>query len=362
MTHRTLRAVDESRAFEPTKRFDELSLYHVAFDRLNGGNDTEAALTRMVANEGRVAVIGPSGSGKSSLISAVLGPLAFDLPERVVPLRVPVATESDETVTDPAAMARHLVHYVTQWSSAERLSLAEQEFFRRGAAEATRRAGVRKVREYHVGLPLWLGNAEVARQVHTTGDEYQASASGADALEYLRRLVDLFFSHDLFPVFVFDDSDTWLRIPGLDRTAVATAFFVRTVRMITKELRSGLVMAVHDDYLDLAGYQEASKWLSGELHIPRLTDSGPAIQSILTERLEVAEISSPIEDLVQPEAVVHLANRYNGEGTIRDVLQIAQRALQHALSDGTEMITGQLIEQAIAELTPATDPLYDELS
>lgn len=351
MTHKALRAVDESRALEPTKRFDELSLYHVPFDQLNGGNATEAALTRMVANEGCVAVIGPSGSGKSSLIAAVLGPLAFNLPEHVVPMRVPVATESDETVTDPAAMARHLVRYVTQWSSAERLSPAEQEFFRRGAAEVTRRAGVRKVREYHVGLPLWLGNAEVARQVHTTGDEYQESASGADALEYLKRLVDLFLSHDLFPVFVFDDSDTWLRIPGLDRTAVASAFFMRTVRMITKELPSGLVMAVHDDYLGLEGYQEASKWLSGETHVPRLADSGPAIESILRERLKVAGVGFPIDDLVEPEAVAHLANRYNGEGTIRDVLQIAQRALQHALSDGTDRITGQLIEQAIAELT-----------
>ena len=87
MSHEALRAVDESRAFEATRRFEELSLYHVPFDELNGDKQTEDAFTHMVANQGRVAIIGPSGSGKSSLIAAVLGPLALDLPDHIVPLR-----------------------------------------------------------------------------------------------------------------------------------------------------------------------------------------------------------------------------------------------------------------------------------
>src|SRR5436309_9059281 len=109
MSHEALRAVDESRALEATRRFEELSLYHVPFDELNGDKQTEDAFTHMVANQGRVAIIGPSGSGKSSLIAAVLGPLALDLPDHIVPLRVPVATESDATVTQPGPMARHFV-------------------------------------------------------------------------------------------------------------------------------------------------------------------------------------------------------------------------------------------------------------
>lgn len=292
----------------------------------------------------------PTGSGKSSLISAVLGPFAFDLPEHIVPLRVPVATESDETVTDPGAMARHLVRYVTRWASSDRFSQAEQEEFRRGAAEVSRRAGSGKSREYHVGLPLWLANVEFARQVQTTGEEYESKASGADAVEYLKRMFALFASHELFAVFVFDDSDTWLRIPDLDRSAVANAFFLRTIRMITKELAAGLVLAVHDNYLELAGYREASKWLSGEIRVPRLIDSRLGIDSILRDRLAVAEVGARIEDVMEAEAVGHLAKHYDNEKTLRDVLRIAQRSLQHALSDGIESVTTQLIEQAIAEL------------
>jgi hypothetical protein len=350
MTHRALREVEASRAFEATRRFAELSLYHVPFDELNADQHTEATLTRLVAGQGSAAIIGPSGSGKSSLISSVLGPLAMDLPAHIVPLRVPVATELDETVTEPGAMARHLVRYVTRWASEERFSEAEREEFRTGVAEVRRRAAGGKSREYHVGLPLWLANIEFARQVQSTGEEYESKTSGADAVEYLERMVTLFASHDLHAVFVFDDSDTWLRIPDLDRTAVANAFFMRTVRMMTKEVSAGLVLAVHDEYLGLVGYKEASAWLSGEIRIPRLIDAQHGIDTILRDRLAVSEGAATIEEVLEPDALGHLAKHYEGGKTIRDVLRVAQRSLQHALSDGMDLVTVQLVEQAIAEL------------
>jgi hypothetical protein len=351
MSHDALRALDESRAFEATRRFEELSLYHVPFDELNGDKQTEDAFTHMVANQGRVAIIGPSGSGKSSLIAAVLGPLALDLPDQIVPLRVPVATESDETVTHPGPMSRHLVRYITRWASSERFTEAEKGEFQKGVAEVSRRTGGGKSREYHVGLPLWLANVEFARQVQSTGDEYESQASGADAVEYLKRMLALFASHGLFAVLVLDDSDIWLRIPNLDRTGVANAFFMQTVRMITKELDTGLVLAVHDDYLELAGYGEARQWLSGEIRIPRLVDGRAGIESLLRDRLAVVDVNVRIEDVLEEDGIALLAKHYESGKPIRDVLRVAQRSLQHALSDGTDLITAQLVEQAIAELT-----------
>lgn len=350
MTREALRAVDGSRAFEATRRFEELSLYHVPFDELNGDKQTEDAVTRMVANQGRVAIIGPSGSGKSSLIAAVLGPLALDLPGHFVPLRVPVATESDETVTQAGPMARHLVRYITRWASSERFTQAEKDEFHKGVAEVSRRSGGGRSREYHVGLPLWLANAEFARQVQSTGDEYETQASGADAVEYLKRMLALFASHGLLAVLVFDDSDIWLRIPDLDRTPVANAFFMQTVRMITKELDAGLVLAVHDDYMELAGYAEARQWLSGETRVPRLVDARAGIDSLLRYRLAVADINLGIEDVIEEEAMGSLAKHYESGKPIRDVLRVTQRSLQHALSDGTDLITPQLVEQAKVEL------------
>jgi len=350
VSYERLLQLEASRAFDATRRFEDLAFYHVAFDELNGDEHTESALRRLVGNHGRVAVVGPSGSGKSSVIASVFGPLSMDLPENIIPLRVPVAAEVDEVVTEPGALARHVVRYVTRWASRERFSEAEQQVFERGVAEVHRRAGGRTTREYHVGLPVWLANAEFARQVQSAGEEFATQASGADAVEHLKEMVSLFESHNLFPVFVFDDSDTWLRIPGLDRSDVATAFFMKNVRMMCKEVDAGLVLAVHTDYLDLDGYKEGTKLLSGQIPIPRLTSALSGVERILHDRLIVAEVPVKIADIVDDAAVANLAEYYETDRTIRDLLRVVQRALQDALSDSHERITSHLIQQAVGEL------------
>jgi len=343
-------SLETSRALEATRRFEDLLLYHVAFDDLNADRRTEANLARLVANTGRVAVVGSSGSGKSSVIASVLGPLSTVLPDDVLPLRVPVAAEVDKTVTEPGLLARHIVRFVTRWASPERFSPAEQEELQRSVAEVTRRAGGAGTRLYHVGRPLWMANAELAHQVQATGEDSQQEGSSSDAIEHLRRMVALFLSHGLLPVFVFDDSDTWVRIPGIDRTKVANAFFLRCVRMLSKELEAGCVLAIHETYLDLTGYREASKLLSGEVRVPRLAEPAQALERILHHRLEAADVGVPLGDVIEPKAVARLASYYESGRTIREVLRVAQRSLQHALSDGVPRVVPQLVGQAIGEL------------
>ncbi len=65
------------------------------------------------------------------------------------------------------------------------------------------RAAAGGSREYHLDLPLWLTNVEFARHVQTTGEEYKSKASGADAVEYPKRVLVLFASHEPF-AFVFE--------------------------------------------------------------------------------------------------------------------------------------------------------------
>jgi hypothetical protein len=350
VTFEHLREVEASRAFEATKRFDELAYFHVPFDQLNGDTHTEASLTRLVGNGERVAVIGASGTGKSSLMASVLGPFADDLPDAIVPLRVPVAAEQDAVVMEPGGMARHLVQYVTRWASAEMFSVEEREFLSQTVAEATRRSGSGKTREFHIGLPLWLARAEFARQVQSTGQEYESRGAAADSVEALKRMAFLFVSSGLNPVFVFEDSDAWLSIPGLDRSHVANAFFLRTIRMLTKDVEAGLVVAVHEEYLALDGYMAASEWLSSEIRVPRLLNAREGVDTILRDRLTIAEVAAPIESVLEGEAIDWLAKFYESGRTIRDVLRVAQRSLQHALSDGIDVVGEQLVDQAITEL------------
>jgi hypothetical protein len=351
MSYESLLAIEEMRVFDATRRFEDLDLYHVPFDELNGDGRTEETLARLSGARSKIAVIGPSGCGKSSVLSYVLGPLAPGVPPEVVPLRVPVAAADDDIVTDPGSMARYIVRYVTRWASPEQFTSEQRKEFEAGVADITRRRGSVRARKFHLALPVWLADAGFASELQATGDEFESRAEGADALEYLNRMIAQFEANSLWPVFVFDDSDAWLRIEGLDRSAVADEFFLRSFRMLAKDVDVGVVLAVHDQYRDLEGYRQAAEWLSGEVVIPRLMDAQASIARLLWDRLVISEIEvSSLPDVFEDEAVQQIAKFYDTGRGMRDILRVSQRALQNALSDRFDVVTAPLVEQAISEL------------
>jgi hypothetical protein len=75
----TLAAAD---CFQPAFALDQLSERHVDFDVLVGGQRHEHALAELLVREQptRIAISGPAGSGKSSLIAATLAQLPTHLP------------------------------------------------------------------------------------------------------------------------------------------------------------------------------------------------------------------------------------------------------------------------------------------
>ncbi len=79
----------EAHVFDPAPRHDDLYLFHVPFDELTGSGSCEQAVGAALRRGERVALVGGSGAGKSSVISAVLNPLV----EHLAPLPVPVAIE-----------------------------------------------------------------------------------------------------------------------------------------------------------------------------------------------------------------------------------------------------------------------------
>ena len=80
MSAKAIERLAEAGAFEPTEGFAELGERHVDFDQLVGGKKREAALGKLLqrAEPVKVAVRGPSGSGKSSMIAATLADLYSD--------------------------------------------------------------------------------------------------------------------------------------------------------------------------------------------------------------------------------------------------------------------------------------------
>lgn len=73
-------------AFDPAPDYLDLGSYHVPFDSLTGAQSFEAELSRAVRSGERVALVGPSGGGKSSVVASTFGPLE----EGIAPIRVRV--------------------------------------------------------------------------------------------------------------------------------------------------------------------------------------------------------------------------------------------------------------------------------
>ncbi|CAN5683347.1 hypothetical protein BH18ACT15_BH18ACT15_01890 [soil metagenome] len=352
MSIEQLVSLDERRAFEATHRFEDLDLLHVPFDDLTGRPATEAVLTRMAGRAGRVAVVGGSGSGKSSVMASVLGPLADELPESVVPLRIPVAGEPDATVTEPHAFAGHLITVITRWASPELFTPAQRESLELAAAERRARFGKQTARKFNLGTPGWLADARFAVEVQAAGEEVENRVSTADAVFELARMFELFRAHGLEPLVVIDDSDTWLRVPEWDRSELAAGFFTENVRMLAKDLDCGFVLAVHTEYLDIPAYRASATLLSTTIPIPRFEPgAAEAIARILEHRIAVQRVEAELGDVLESEALRALEEHYYGgaKGSLRNVLNVVDRALQHACSDGSPRITKQLVAQGLSE-------------
>src|SRR5437870_3248636 len=107
-----LRRIVQTHVLNPTPVGDEMTDYYVPFDELFGKAVAEQPLRAAVEGGRRLAVVGPSGIGKSSLIDWVLG--APD--DAFAAIRVPVSVERDETVTDPIAFAQHVIRTVSKYA------------------------------------------------------------------------------------------------------------------------------------------------------------------------------------------------------------------------------------------------------
>ena len=111
MSLESLARLQEAHAFDPAPRRSELHDLHVPFDEMTGGRGCEQSLGDALRRGQRVALVGISGSGKSSVTQSMLGPLV----EGLAPLPITVAIERPEIAQDPAEFAGHLVRLVGQW-------------------------------------------------------------------------------------------------------------------------------------------------------------------------------------------------------------------------------------------------------
>jgi hypothetical protein len=349
MSLEILEVLEETRAFEATHRFEHLSDFHVPFDHLTGSGTTEAPLQKLAERQGKVALVAPSGAGKSSVIASVLGPLAEDLDESIVPLRIPVATLKGEAATEPTTFSQHLLETVVRYSS-EILSPDERAALTRSAADQVNTQGREHGRHFSAGAPKLLLDLGVAAEVKSGAEHFVNEQSGGAAIEGAARLVEVFRSHDREPFFILDDSDRWIRVAGKDQIAVADDFFRGIVPLLAREIDCGFVIAVHTQYLDLESYREAKQLLSRTIDLPLPGDAAAAIEKILDRRIEVAGVQARSNDLLEAQAIELLAELYRRDRSLRMMLATVNRATQLGCTDRADCITVDLIQTALADL------------
>ncbi len=349
MTRADLELLHDAATFNPSPRHQTLYATHVPFDTMTGRPGCERALVGALRRSERVALVGTSGAGKSSVIAATLHPLVEDL----VPLAVPVAVERPEVAGDPVAFVRHLVQVVSRLvaqavpdgaGQARRIERETRPKFKRGKAIS--------VAPGLVGISVRLAYEldAAVQEPSTTSDQ---------VMEQGRQILELFRSRRLTPVLVLDDTDRWLTAPWLpDNRPIRSAFFTTVPRLLAEELDTAAVIAVHPTYVEDEAYRAARGFLSRTIAVPAVPSEG-AVAAILERRIALAFDAHGREgidlgEVLGDAALVTLFDYYAARPSDvrRNLLLVMQAALTLAVDDpDADRIDRQHIELAIAEGT-----------
>lgn len=338
------RLVDD-KAFTSVRRFEDLSLYHVDFDSLAGREDTETALQRAASARRSAAVVGVVGSGKSSVMASVLGPLAEDLDDRLVPIRVLVGSSGDDVARDVKRLAQEVITMVTR--TVTPMDDRDRDRFRVESSDRELRPGRATTKSGSFGFDkiIKLG---AGRDVQSFAETLDRERTGGEMVVVARELFDTLRAHEIEPMLILDDTDTWLNLPGNDKRQLADVFFAEVLRAFVREVDCPVFVAVHPHYGDLDGYRRArQEILELEVDIPRLPDAPVAVAKIIARALEVHQIATPVDELFEREAIDGLGWHYVERPALRNVVLVLGRAIYDARERRAEVVTAANVEEAI---------------
>ncbi|MDQ3935974.1 MAG: hypothetical protein M3340_15240 [Actinomycetota bacterium] len=184
-TRELIETLRERHAFNPKPQPADFAVLHVPFDSLGAGRHTEIALERAARAGERVALIGGSGVGKSSVIAHVLG-----FGSGFAPVWLSVANESTEVATEASRFAAHAVQVLARYAEETDLAPeAERDRYLRAVADRKVLPSTEKGVSLGVKLAPWIGEVGLQgdsqadltrRRAHTIGSGVRRGARGDD--------------------------------------------------------------------------------------------------------------------------------------------------------------------------------------
>jgi energy-coupling factor transporter ATP-binding protein EcfA2 len=355
MSQDALARLREGNSLAQTLTFEQLEDYHVAFDDIAGTAGVESNLRYWSSRRGRVALVGESGAGKSSILAAELGAFSESVPESLVPVRVPVALAGPAEVNEVAEFGRHIVRYVLRWAAPEALSDRDQARIGELTADVEKRTGRRRRAGFGLGISQLLPfSPDLSADLTGAATDFEERLRSGEVVIAMKRMVAMFRARGLEPFLIFDDTDAWLQFPGREEEARerAEGFFGNNVRMLTRELDCGFALAVHRSYLALPSYQALADSLE-HIEVPRFAEPAGALGTILQKRMDVDQLGIGVADAFSGEALAELGSLYEELPDLRRIMGIAGLAVRKAFDDDeAEIVTAEAISLARAERDP----------
>jgi hypothetical protein len=331
----------ERHVFDSVLLEEDMSAYHVPFDRLIGKTQTETRLRDAVGKFERVSLTGLPGCGKTSVARYSLDPA----PTSIAPIWVPVAYKDEDVTTNPKAFAQYLVDVISaEAAAAQRIPRKDRDAI---LAHATSDISLPTVARRNAGglkLMQWLIEANVARDVTRTIEGGRFPRSEREVFGLADGVLNAIRAYGLSPVLVMDDTDRFVGRGDPDR--VIPAFFGGVLRAVVDRLHAGIVVAAHPFYLEREDYRQCTPGLiERHIHIPEIPDVA-GLAAILTARVRFANSRRTATDAFADGALDTLFSVYESlkERSIRAVLATAHAALARAQESLASAISPNHVE------------------
>jgi len=334
-----IRRLAASDCFEPAFALDQLSRRHVDFDLLVGDQLHEHALAGLLLREQptKVAISGPTGSGKSSLIAATLAQLSTHLP-----LPIGIAMADLDILTNQTRFAQFILTEILQqardrFTVQDRIRRAARRIERAAAEETTHSSphlslgATLKLPAPHPAMP---GLAEIAGEVQTAATSTTIRANPTQALAGISEVMRV-FAHDRMPtpVLIIDDADKWGSSPDVEAVEPRAQALFTTALQPLLAADFHLIVAVQDHWRGLPAYENLAKRLADTITIPEFTpDATSALRQIIARHADIPPAGAEgVDGLLDDAALARLEAEYDyAQRDLRQTLRILRRAVRDA--------------------------------
>jgi hypothetical protein len=339
MSSQQIAALAEQAVFRPRSRLWELHELHIPFDTLAHSHHYEQQATTRITQGTCVAVIGASGTGKSSVIAWICS----QLPANHVALRIPVTG-----VEDPGSVGEVARLALSITLDEIILETRDQDQLEQARADATAASRT------PVGVSAKLGGGPIPAEVNVSTaslrQEFTHNRLDGDYLLALNgRLVPILSDAGITPVFVFEDTEA--TVGGADNRQRAEAFFAGPLSAFVDQIDAPTLVAVQTHLTDGSRAFARLAPVLERLTIPLLDRyARQVVNSILARRIELANLNQSITALFDGPALDGLASFYRqSSGDLRRLLAAAHEAAEHATTDQADTIGLAHIRFGIAQ-------------